>query len=74
MAIQFWPKRKSCHTPKQAQTRFDPIARFPRLLNAPEGADTDKLLNDAMKAVERENEDLKELGRVVAELNEAVAA
>src|ERR1035438_2499169 len=36
-------------------------ARFSRLLNAPEGADTGKLLNDAMKAVERENEDLKDV-------------
>jgi len=36
-------------------------ARFPRLRNAPEGADTGKLLNEAMKAVERENEDLKDM-------------
>ena len=36
-------------------------ARFSRLLNAPEGADTGKLLNEAMKAVERENEDLKDV-------------
>ena len=34
-------------------------ARFSRLLNAPEGADTGKALNEAMKAVEGENEDLK---------------
>jgi type I restriction enzyme M protein len=36
-------------------------ARFSRLLDAPEGADTGKLLNEAMKAVERENEDLKDV-------------
>ena len=36
-------------------------ARFSRLLNAPEGADAGKLLNEAMKAVERENEDLKDV-------------
>ena len=36
-------------------------ARFSRLLNAPEGADTGKLLNEAMKAVKRENEDLKDV-------------
>lgn len=36
-------------------------ARFSRLLNAPEGADTGKLLNEAMKAVEGENEDLKDV-------------
>ncbi len=36
-------------------------ARFSRLLNAPEGTDTGKLLNEAMKAVERENEDLKDV-------------
>jgi len=35
-------------------------ARFSRLLNAPEGAGTGKLLNEAMQAVQRENEDLKD--------------
>ena len=34
-------------------------ARFSFLLNQPEGADVGKLINEAMKAVERENEDLK---------------
>lgn len=34
-------------------------ARFSFLLNQPEGADIGKLINEAMKAVERENEDLK---------------
>lgn len=34
-------------------------ARFPSLLNLPEGADIGKAINEAMKAIERENEDLK---------------
>jgi len=34
-------------------------ARFSTLLNLPEGADIGKAINEAMKAVERENEDLK---------------
>ena len=34
-------------------------ARFSYLLNLPEGADIGKAINEAMKAVERENEDLK---------------
>ncbi|MFH0731586.1 MAG: class I SAM-dependent DNA methyltransferase [Candidatus Omnitrophota bacterium] len=34
-------------------------ARFAFLLNLPEGADIGKAINEAMKAVERENEDLK---------------
>ncbi len=34
-------------------------ARFSSLLNLPEGADIGKAINEAMKAVERENEDLK---------------
>lgn len=34
-------------------------ARFSFLLNLPEGADIGKAINEAMKAVERENEDLK---------------
>lgn len=34
-------------------------ARFSYLLNRPEGADIGKAINEAMKAIERENEDLK---------------
>src|SRR5450432_1263861 len=34
-------------------------ARFSKLLDLPEGADIGKAINDAMKAVETENEDLK---------------
>lgn len=34
-------------------------ARFSHLLNLPEGADIGKAINEAMKAIERENEDLK---------------
>jgi type I restriction enzyme M protein len=36
-------------------------ARFSKLLELPEGADIGKAINDAMKAVEAENEDLKEV-------------
>ncbi|XYH97009.1 type I restriction-modification system subunit M [Sorangium sp. So ce1128] len=36
-------------------------ARFGRLLQLPEGADIGKALNDAMKAIEAENEDLKDV-------------
>jgi len=34
-------------------------ARFKMLLNLPEGSDIGKAINDAMKAIERENEDLR---------------
>ncbi len=34
-------------------------ARFSYLLNLPEGADIGRAINEAMKAIERENEDLK---------------
>ncbi len=34
-------------------------ARFSCLLNLPEGADTGRVINEAMEAIERENEDLK---------------
>lgn len=34
-------------------------ARFSHLLNLPEGADIGKAINEAMKSIERENEDLK---------------
>jgi type I restriction enzyme M protein len=36
-------------------------ARFSTLLNLPEGADIGKAVNDAMKAIEAENEDLKDV-------------
>ena len=36
-------------------------ARFSRLLDLPEGADIGKAINDAMRAVEADNEDLKEV-------------
>lgn len=36
-------------------------ARFSRLLQLPESADLGKRLNDAMKVIERENEDLKDV-------------
>jgi type I restriction enzyme M protein len=36
-------------------------ARFSTLLNLPEGADIGKAINDAMKAIEAENEDLKDV-------------
>jgi type I restriction enzyme M protein len=36
-------------------------ARFSKLLDSPEGADIGKAINDAMRAVEAENEDLKEV-------------
>ena len=34
-------------------------ARFSTLLNLPEGADIGKAINDAMKTIEGDNEDLK---------------
>jgi type I restriction enzyme M protein len=36
-------------------------ARFTTLLNLPEGSDIGKAINDAMKAIESENEDLKDV-------------
>jgi type I restriction enzyme M protein len=36
-------------------------ARFSHLLNLPEGADIGKAINDAMKAIEADNEDLKDV-------------
>ena len=38
-----------------------PNARFGRLLNLPEGHDTGKAINEAMKAIEADNEDLKDV-------------
>jgi type I restriction enzyme M protein len=37
------------------------IARFPNLLNLPEGADTRKAINDAMRVIEADNEGLKDV-------------
>ena len=37
------------------------LARFSTLLNLPEGADIGKAINDAMKAIEADNEDLKDV-------------
>ena len=36
-------------------------ARFSTLLNLPEGADIGRAINDAMRAIERENEELKDV-------------
>jgi type I restriction enzyme M protein len=36
-------------------------ARFAALLNLPEGADIGRAINEAMKAIEAENEDLKDV-------------
>ena len=38
-----------------------PNARFGHLLNLPEGYDTGKAINEAMKAIEADNEDLKDV-------------
>ncbi|MGO9275633.1 MAG: N-6 DNA methylase [Terriglobia bacterium] len=38
-----------------------PAARFGHLLNLPEGFDTGKAINEAMKAIEDDNEDLKDV-------------
>ena len=38
-------------------------ARFANLLALPDGADVDKAINEAMKAIETENEDLKDVLR-----------
>ena len=38
-----------------------PDARFSHLLKLPEGADTGKAINEAMKAIEADNEDLKDV-------------
>lgn len=37
------------------------VARFSKLHNLPEGADIGKSLNDAMRAIEAENEELKDI-------------
>jgi type I restriction enzyme M protein len=56
-------RRKIGKTDYQAQgVLFIPEkARFSTLLNLPEGADLGRAINDAMKAIEAENEDLKDV-------------
>jgi type I restriction enzyme M protein len=56
-------RRKVGKTDYQAQgVLFIPEkARFLALLNLPEGADIGKAINEAMKAIEAENEDLKDV-------------
>src|SRR5664280_1875373 len=56
-------RRKVSKTDYQAQgVLFIPEnARFSHLLNLPEGADVGKAINAAMKAIETENEDLKDV-------------
>lgn len=61
LAEKLTSRRKVSKTDYQAAgVMFLPDeARFSFLLNLPEGADIGKAINEAMKAVERENEDLK---------------
>ena len=56
-------RRKVGKTDYQAQgVLFIPEnARFSHLLNLPEGIDVGKAINDAMKAIEAENEDLRDV-------------
>jgi type I restriction enzyme M protein len=56
-------RRKVGKTDYQAQgVLFIPDnARFSHLLNLPEGTDVGKAINDAMKAIETENEDLRDV-------------
>lgn len=56
-------RRKVGKTDYQAQgVLFLPeTARFATLLNLPEGTDIGKAINDAMKAIEAENEDLRDV-------------
>ena len=58
-------------------------ARFPRLLQLPEGAELGKAVNDAMRAVEKENPDLADVlpktfqileNRTLAELLKVMAS
>jgi type I restriction enzyme M protein len=55
-------RRKIGKTDYQAQgvLYLPEKARFRTLLNLPEGVDIGKAINDAMKAIEVENEDLKD--------------
>src|SRR5437016_13363552 len=56
-------RRKSGKTDYQAQgvLYLPEKARFATLLNLPEGTDIGKAINEAMKAIEVENEDLKDV-------------
>ena len=56
-------RRKIGKTDYQAQgILFIPeTARFARLLKLPEGTDIGKVINEAMKAIEAENEDLRDV-------------
>ncbi|HEV2315263.1 MAG TPA: class I SAM-dependent DNA methyltransferase [Candidatus Acidoferrales bacterium] len=56
-------RRKIGKTDYQAQgvLYLPEKARFVNLLNMPEGADIGKAINEAMKAIEAENEDLKDV-------------
>jgi type I restriction enzyme M protein len=56
-------RRKIGKTDYQAQgvLYIPEKARFANLLSLPEGADIGKAINDAMKAIEAENEDLKDV-------------
>jgi type I restriction enzyme M protein len=56
-------RRKIGKTDYQAQgvLYIPEKARFANLLNLPEGADIGKAINEAMKAIETENEDLKDV-------------
>jgi type I restriction enzyme M protein len=56
-------RRKIGKTDYQAQgvLYLPEKARFGNLLNLPEGTDIGKAINDAMKAIEAENEDLKDV-------------
>jgi type I restriction enzyme M protein len=56
-------RRKVGKTDYQAQgvLYLPDIARFSTLVNLPEGADVGKAINDAMRAIEAENEDLKDV-------------
>jgi len=56
-------RRKIGKTDYQAQgvLYIPDNARFGRLLNLPEGTDIGKAINEAMKAIEAENEDLKDV-------------
>jgi type I restriction enzyme M protein len=63
LAQQGTGRRKVGKTDYQAQgVLFIPEnARFSHLLNLPEGTDVGKAINDAMKAIEAENEDLRDV-------------
>jgi type I restriction enzyme M protein len=63
MAASGSGRRKLGKTDYQAQgvLYLPESARFSSLLNLPEGADISKAIDDAMRAIEKENEDLKDV-------------